>query len=418
MSKQKLIPTLRFTEFENEGEWVETALGDLCYYWNGAGHEGGVSEDGDYNLISLNSIDIDGNLKDVMKKINYTDNSLQVNDLVMVLSDVAHGNFLGLTDIIPSDKYVLNQRMAGLRVKEIENTYPYFLRAYINKNQKYFKLKGQGSSQLNLSKSAVTEFPVIIPKDPNEQQKIASCLSSLDEVIAAHSQKLTLLKDHKKGLMQNLFPQAGEKVPRYRFKEFEEDGEWVEKTLGEIVNFLSGGTPSKEINEYWNGHIPWISASSMHDPIVVTSELKITDFAVKNGANIVKKGGLLILVRGSMLFKRIPICITATDVSFNQDVKSLELKKEIFNLFLLFLLVSKEAELLGLVSATGIGAGKIDTSDLKSLIIQIPSKSEQQKIASCLSSLDALITAQAEQIAQLKLHKKGLMQGLFPKIKD
>ena len=119
-----------------------------------------------------------------------------------------------------------------------------------------------------------------------------------------------------------------------------------------------------------------------------------------------------------MLHKRIPICITTRDVSFNQDVKSLVLKKDIINLFFLYLLYSNESKLLDLVSATGIGAGKLDTEDLKRLTIQVPLKKEQQKIASCLSALDELITLQAEKIEQLKLHKKGLMQGLFPRNND
>ena len=257
-----------------------------------------------------------------------------------------------------------------------------------------------------------------MPKNKKEQQRIASCLSSLDELLAAHNQKLEALKNHKKGLMQNLFPQKGNTVPKYRFSEFENNGEWVEMSLEDVVIFSSGGTPSKDIQEYWNGDIPWISASSMHDLFIDTSELKITEVAVKNGSNIAKKGSLLILVRGSMLYKRIPICIVLKDVAFNQDVKSLEFKKDIFNLFLLYLLFSYESKIMELVSATGIGAGKIDTDDLKKLVIQVPLKLEQQKIASCLFCLDALITAQAEKIEQLKLHKKGLMQGLFPKIEE
>jgi type I restriction enzyme S subunit len=402
MSKQKLIPELRFPEFEEDGEWVEKTLGEVCEMQ--AGKFVSASEIKDQFNEDLFPCYGGNGLRGYIKSFTHSGTYSLIG---------RQGALCGNVNLAKDKFHATEHAVVVTPETNVDTIWLYYMLVLLNLNQ-----YATGQAQPGLSVNNLAQAKLNLALNTQEQQKIASCLSSLDEVIAAHSQKLALLKDHKKGLMQNLFPQAGEKVPRYRFKEFEEDGEWVEKTLGEIVNFLSGGTPSKEINEYWNGHIPWISASSMHDPIVVTSELKITDFAVKNGANIVKKGGLLILVRGSMLFKRIPICITATDVSFNQDVKSLELKKEIFNLFLLFLLVSKEAELLGLVSATGIGAGKIDTSDLKSLIIQIPSKSEQQKIASCLSSLDALITAQAEQIAQLKLHKKGLMQGLFPKIKD
>jgi type I restriction enzyme S subunit len=80
----------------------------------------------------------------------------------------------------------------------------------------------------------------------SEQKKIASCLSSLDELINAHTQKLDALKDHKKGLMQQLFPAEGETVPKLRFKEFEGDGEWVEKNKS--VKIVSG--VSYQMSEY------------------------------------------------------------------------------------------------------------------------------------------------------------------------
>ena len=203
------VPKLRFPEFRDAGEWKETPLGNICKYWNGASHEGAVTESGSYFLISLNSIDIEGNLKPNMKRLSHTDKLLQKNDLIMVLSDVAHGNFLGLTDIIPDDNFILNQRMAGLRLKDSSIGHIGFLRIYINNNQKYFKQNGQGSSQLNLSKSSVTDFPVLLPCQ-SEQQKIADCLSSLDELVTTQAKKIESLKAHKKGLMQKLFPAVDE----------------------------------------------------------------------------------------------------------------------------------------------------------------------------------------------------------------
>jgi len=265
-----------------------------------------------------------------------------------------------------------------------------------------------------LSQKQIKEFLFLSPTNPKEQQKIASCLSSLDDLITAHNQKLEVLKAHKKGLMQQLFPVEGEIVPKLRFKEFKDSGEWEEKMLGDVVTFSSGNTPSKDIPEYWGGDIPWISASSMHEIIIEKSDLNITPKALENGASMAKEGEILILVRGSMLFKRIPLSIASRVVAFNQDVKTLRLKKDISNFFLLYQLIASEPALLQKVSATGIGAGKIDTSELQQFQIRIPSISEQQKIASCLSSLDEMISAQGQKIEALKTHKKGLMQGLFP----
>lgn len=204
-------PQFRFPEFVNDGDFNVMNLGVVCDYFNGASNEKNVVDEGQYFLISLNSIDIEGNLKPDMKRVNELDNSLMKNDLVMVLSDVAHGNFLGLSAIIPSNNYVLNQRMAGLRLKEKDINIQY-LRLFINNNQKYFKRKGQGSSQQNLSKPSVENFPVLLPTNPLEQQKIAKCLSSVDDLIKSQDQKIDNLKAHKKGLMQQLFPNVNELV--------------------------------------------------------------------------------------------------------------------------------------------------------------------------------------------------------------
>src|SRR5579884_1367719 len=69
---------------------------------------------------------------------------------------------------------------------------------------------------------------------PAEQQKIADCLSSLDDLIAAEGQKLESLRAYKKGLMQRLFPRDGETTPRLRFPEFRGKGEWQEKKAGSL----------------------------------------------------------------------------------------------------------------------------------------------------------------------------------------
>ena len=208
-SEEKTVPEWRFPEFKDRGEWKEKKLGEVCNYWNGKSHESKVNENGQYYLITLNSIDLDGNLKSEMKKITYTDYSLKKNDLIMVLSDIAHGNFLGLTAIIPSDRYVLNQRMGGIRIKDERNVSPFFICAYINYNQKYFKTNGQGSSQLNLSKSSVMNFLLLLPSLP-EQQKIANFLSGIDELISRQKDKIEELKQHKEALIQGLFPSIEE----------------------------------------------------------------------------------------------------------------------------------------------------------------------------------------------------------------
>ncbi|WRA03064.1 restriction endonuclease subunit S [Helicobacter pylori] len=182
--------------------WQKVRLGDICEFGNGGAYETLIVENGDFKLISLNSIDIDGNLKNTMKRVNFYDNSLKQDDIVMVLSDVAHGDFLGLCAVIPSNDYVLNQRMGRLRKKN-DCINILFLRLYINANQKYFKMQGQGSSQLNLSKKAIEDFEILLPP-LDEQIAIANILSALDNEIASLKNKKRQFENIKKALNHDL----------------------------------------------------------------------------------------------------------------------------------------------------------------------------------------------------------------------
>jgi type I restriction enzyme S subunit len=185
--------------------WEEKKLDEICIYKNGKAQEKNTVKDGKYNLITLNSININGELKSNHEKVNDFDWLLQKNDLVMVLSDVATGAFLGLTDIIPDHNYVLNQRMGLLRVKEEYKDIIciQLLRYIINFNQKYFNIKGQGSSQKNLSKNGILEFSFYLP-NIKEQKAIAQILSDMDSEIEALNKKLEKYKKIKQGMMEEL----------------------------------------------------------------------------------------------------------------------------------------------------------------------------------------------------------------------
>ncbi|NLJ78707.1 MAG: restriction endonuclease subunit S, partial [Tissierellia bacterium] len=91
--EERLMPELRFPEFS--GEWEQRNLGEIVEYRNGNANEKNVVADGKYNLITLNSIDIDGNLKQEHSRVDEADWLLEKHDMVMVLSDIATGDFLG-----------------------------------------------------------------------------------------------------------------------------------------------------------------------------------------------------------------------------------------------------------------------------------------------------------------------------------
>lgn len=195
------LPKRRFPDFE--GAWEGKKLGEITTYRNGTGHEEKQSRFGKYELVNLNSISIDGGLKPSGRFIEEASETLMKNDLVMVLSDVAHGDLLGRVAVIPeNDKFVLNQRVALLRHNGIVDIK--YLFSFINAHQKYFKLQGAGSSQLNLSRDSVENFEVALPS-VEEQKTIGNFFEKLDKSISLQQQKLDKLKDLKKAYLNELF---------------------------------------------------------------------------------------------------------------------------------------------------------------------------------------------------------------------
>ena len=195
------VPELRFAGFADD--WEERKLSSMTNYKNGKSHEDKQSTSGKLELINLNSISISGGLKHSGKFIDEADDTLQKDDLVMILSDVGHGDLLGRVALIPEDdRFVLNQRVALLRPNTTAD--PQFLFSYINAHQYYFKAQGAGMSQLNISKGSVENFISFVPII-EEQKKIGAFFKQLDDTITLHQRKLDLLKEQKKGFLQKMF---------------------------------------------------------------------------------------------------------------------------------------------------------------------------------------------------------------------
>jgi len=402
MSKEnKLIPDLRFPEFKNEGEWDEKLIEEIA-----------ISES---SSMALNKLELKASGYPVYgadSVVGYIDEFQQSEKYISIVKD---GSGVGRLNLCKSNSSILGT----LACVKSENKLKYHLDwIYYLLNTIDFSVYVKGAGIPHIYYTDFKKENVAVPK-PNEQQKIASCLSSLDEVIAAHSQKLDLLKDHKKGLMQNLFPQEGEKVPKYRFMEFEKDGEWVEKKLGELAeltsskrvhlaDYVSSGVPffrGKEISQLKRNQFP--------DDILYISNEQYKEIKDKHG--VPKKGDILITAVGTL---GNVYCIKNDDEFYFKDGNLIWMKNISIDSHFLDVLLDVEKEKV-LASAIGSSQKALTMAALNKIEFQIPrNPKEQQKIATCLFSLDALINAQAEKIEQLKLHKKGLMQGLFPKIND
>ena len=187
---------------------------------------------------------------------------------------------------------------------------------------------------------------------------------------------------------------------------------WSTKQLDEVANFASGGTPSKQEPENWNGSFPWVSAKDMKTIIIRDSELKLTPQGTAK-AKIAPKDSILVLTRGMTLMKDLPVGYVVREVAFNQDIKALVPKESIFGKFLAYALIANKHSILSLVDVAGHGTGRLDTELLKEFFLEVPPLEEQRKIAEILSAWDEAIEQQTQLLELKRERKRGLMQQLL-----
>lgn len=412
----KIVPELRFPEFLNMGEWVECSIDSIGNVVTGGTPSKEEKEFWDGNFVWITAQDF---------KEKYIFNSvLKLTQKGKDKSRVIPKNSVLVTCIASIGLNAINKvecatnQQINTIVCNAENHYEFVYYAISQNINKLKNLAGQTAVPI-INKSVFEKFTIHKPKSSDEQQKISSCLSSLDELISAHTQKLDALKDHKKGLMQQLFPAEGETVPKLRFKKFEKDGEWDLIEFSKYIELYRGSSP-RPIQDYLTKEIDGVNWIKIGDTkyaknfIINRVDEKITPV----GANKSRKVsiGELILANSMSFGKTYELAIDGYIYDGWFVLRNYEDYYE--KQFLLQLLNSDYMQnQYKKLSAGGI-VQNISSDIVYKTIVPHTKKSEQQKIANFLSSIDDEITAQSQKIEALKEHKKGLMQGLFPVINE
>lgn len=188
---------------------------------------------------------------------------------------------------------------------------------------------------------------------------------------------------------------------------------WGTRPLGDVGEWLSGGTPSKGDASFWTGDIPWVSPKDMKRPRIGEAEDHVSESAIGNGTRLVPPETLLMVVRGMILAHSFPVAITTRPVAFNQDMKALRPTLDFEPEFLLQWLQTAEQDVLRLVDVANHGTKRLPTERLFAVPVPLPPLSEQRKIAAILSSVDDTIENTEAVIAQLQVVKKAMTQELL-----
>ncbi len=278
--------------------------------------------------------------------------------------------------------------------------------------KKHITSGARSNGLLNISKEHFFGVEIPTPR-PAEQQKIADCLSSVDELIAALARKVDALRTHKKGLMQQLFPREGETQPRLRFPEFQNAVEWEPKSIGKLGEVVTGSTPSTAQPEYYVGDRLFVSPADISDSrFVEKTKTTLTSLGFEETRPI-KANSVLFVCIGSTIGK---IAQNRHECATNQQINSVIPNLNNSDGFVYYALSSMAAKISKLAGIQAVPI--VNKSIFSSVELAAPELPEQERIADCLSAIDEAILAQTEKLAALKTHKKGLMQQLFPSAEE
>lgn len=394
-----LVPRLRFPEFRDAGEWETISVGDIFYVTRGYV----------LSMTLVNDVKTDSTPYPVYSSqtkhnglCGYYGEYLY-EDAITWTTDGANAGDVNFRE---GKFYCTN--VCGVLL----NKYGYANQCISEIINSVAKKHVSYVGNPKLMNGVMSKIVVPIPS-LQEQQKIADCLSSLDALIAAQSEKLDALKTHKKGLMPRLFPRPGETTPRLRFPEFRDAGAWESETIASLGDVITGSTPGTARRDYYGGGIPFVSPADISEfRFVADSKTTLTTLGFEETRPI-RANSVMFVCIGSTIGK---VAQNRRECATNQQINSVVPNSEHDGAFVYYVLDHHSDHIANLAGKQAVPI--INKTLFSTVALLVPELPEQQRIADCLSSLDGLIAAQSEKLDALKIHKKGLMQQLFPAVEE
>jgi type I restriction enzyme S subunit len=406
-----LVPKLRFPAFRGAEAWTLEAGDSLFDQINNRNPEPGLAVlaiTQEHGAIPRHMIDYHVS---VTEKSIVSYKVVRAGDFIISLRSFQGGIEYSRYHGICSPAYVILRRRS-------EGSDEYF-RHYL-KTDEFIRLLTKNLEGLRdgkmISYAQFSELMLPVPK-LSEQQKIAECLSSVDELVAAQARKVDALKTHKHGLMRQLFPREGETQPRARLPQFQSTGEWNTKKLGsfckvgdidhKMPSSVVDGVPYVMTGDFFgiNG-IDYKNAKkvSQEDYEKLSKKIKpeFGDIAIARYASV----GAVRYIEARIKFL----------ISYSCAI--IKCSKSECSMYIYYALQSDAIQSRISLEVNPSSQKNIGIDSIKNLMIFLPPLPEQEEIAECFAAVDALITAETQELEVLKTHKKALMQQLFPSAEE
>ncbi|EMD0835232.1 restriction endonuclease subunit S [Klebsiella pneumoniae] len=417
---KKSVPRLRFQSFKASEPWIFQPLGKL------AQRSIRKNVDGKITRVLTNSAEYGVvDQRDFFEKDIATQGNLEGYYVVEEGDYVYNPRISAMAPVGPISKNkiglgVMSPLYTVFKFNNSKNDFynHYFRSTHWHQYMRQVSSTGARHDRMSISNNAFMQLP-LPASTPEEQQKIADCLSSLDNLLTAEIQKLHALKKYKKGLLQQLFPREGETVPRVRFPEFRDSGEWKEDKLGALTTKVGSGiTPTGGNKNYKTKGRPFVRSQNIGwGELILDYVVFIDDETHKSfDSTEIKLSDVLLNITGASIGRSAVADSRIVGGNVNQHVCIIRVKQdELHPVFLNQFLISEIGQKqIDSFQAGGNRQG-LNFAQIRSFSVPLPpSENEQSKIANCLALFDKLVTAQNQRIDALKILKKGLMQQLFP----
>jgi type I restriction enzyme S subunit len=412
-----LLPKLRFPEFRGEEGWQKVSLNSIADPVReravqrenkevlSLSAEHGLVLQGDFFGKKVAGDNIERYLKIVRNDFVYNDRTTKASTYGTIKRLSKYGGGI-VSPIYKCFRFRAQENPVFWEWYFESGIHDVALRGLVN--------EGARAGRFNISISQFLSTFAFRPEIA-EQQKVADCLSSLDELIAAQAQKVEALKTHKNGLMQQLFPCEGEIVPARRFTEFKAAGDWMVLPLAALADRIMVGIASAATHAYRETGVPMLRNQNIKEGKIDDSNLLFIDpgyEAAHKGKRL--RAGDVITVRtgypgvSAVVPERYENAQCFTSLITRP-------KHKILDPAYLCAFINSDIGKRFILGAEAGGAQKnVNAGALEMLPVCLPGLGEQRRISACLSRLDALITAETQKLEAYKTHKKGLMQRLFP----
>lgn len=419
-AKPALVPRLRFPEFQSAGDWTTVKLGavatiraekvgnNICVPMSITSGIGLVSQEEKFGRVIAGD-----SYKNylLLKPNDFAYNKSATKEYPEGFLTLYSGTELAA---VPNSIFTcfrvngVSPDVRFLNYQFSDNLHGRWLR-------KFIQVGARAHGSLSIYDNDLMALPVPVPAGTTsvaEQKKIAECLSSVDELIAAQARKVDALKTHKKGLMQQLFPREGETQPRFRFPEFRNAREWEKTTIGALGNFYYGkSAPKWSLEDH--APTPCVRYGELYTKFgpIITETYSRTN--IDPTTLRFSKGGEILIPRVGERPEDFGKCccyLPLKGIAIGEMISVFETKQHpLFYTYYFRHLYKQFARVV-----EGQNVKNLYYAVLQPIPLFLPPLAEQQRIASSLSGIDTLIEAETQKLEALKTHKKALMQRLFP----